>query len=402
MRMSKQEKKELVPALRFPEFRNAGAWKKKPLAPYVEEYSERASSNTELEVYSSTREGLKPQSEYYDGRNLVNDGEYGVVPTGHFVYRHMSDDNVFKFNLNQLGKKIAVSKEYPVFKAVNLDARFLINKLNEGQEFKKFAASQKKGGTRTRLYFKTLCTFESFFPDLEEQQKIADCLTSIDELIIAQTQKLEALKIHKKGLTQQLFPAAGETVPKLRFAEFRDKGEWQLKKVSEFSRITTGNKDTQNKVEFGKYPFFVRSQTIERINSHSFDGEAILTAGDGVGVGKIFHYIDGKFDFHQRVYCIYDFKKNVVGKYFYLYFSARFYNRVMKLSAKNSVDSVRMAMIADMEVAVPSLEEQSKIVECLFSLDELITIQTKKIEALKTHKTGLMRHLFPAMDEVVA
>jgi len=400
--MSKPEKKSLVPALRFPEFRNAGEWKKKPLAPYLEQYSERASSSTELEVYSSTREGLKPQSEYYDGRNLVNDGEYGVVPTGYFVYRHMSDDDVFKFNLNQLGKKIAVSKEYPVFKTVNLDARFLLNKLNEGQEFKKFAVSQKKGGTRTRLYFKTLRTFKSYLPAFEEQQKIADCLTSVDELITAQTQKLDALKTHKKGLMQQLFPAEGETVPKLRFPEFRGKGEWVPRSVSQFAKVTTGAKDTQNKVDGGCYPFFVRSQTVERINTYSYDGEAILTSGDGVGVGKNFHYIRGKFDFHQRVYCIYDFDEGVSGIFFYLYFSEHFGDRVMRLSAKNSVDSVRMAMITEMPVMLPSISEQSRIADCLSSVYELITAQTQKLDTLKTHKKGLMQQLFPAMDEVEA
>src|SRR5690606_26803689 len=98
---------------------------------------------------------------------------------------------------------------------------------------------------------------------------------------------------------------------------------------------------------------FVRSQTIERINSYSFDGEAILTSGDGVGVGKIYHYIIGKFDFHQRVYCIYDFDTVVEGRYIFYYFSEHFYPRVMQLSAKNSVDSVRRAMITEMPIAIP-------------------------------------------------
>ncbi|MGC3980072.1 MAG: restriction endonuclease subunit S [Steroidobacteraceae bacterium] len=188
-------------------------------------------------------------------------------------------------------------------------------------------------------------------------------------------------------------------VPKLRFPEFHGVENWKARVVSQFAKITTGAKDTQNKVESGKYPFFVRSQTVERINSYSYDGEAVLTSGDGVGVGKNFHYIIGKFDFHQRVYCIYDFDKEVSGLFFYLYFSEHFGERVMRMSAKNSVDSVRMAMIAEMLVLLPPLAEQQKIAECLSSVDELLTAQARKVDALKTHKKGLMQQLFPREGE---
>lgn len=146
-------------------------------------------------------------------------------------------------------------------------------------------------------------------------------------------------------------------------------------------KITTGNKNTQDKDENGLYPFYVRSQNIERINSWTFDGEAILTAGDGVGVGKVFHYSIGKIGVHQRVYILSDFKCD--GKYLYQYFSSRFYNRVKRMSAKNSVDSVRMEMIADMPLYLPSVGEQHKIGKLLALLDERISTQNKIIEDLK-------------------
>ncbi|MCD2452794.1 restriction endonuclease subunit S [Methylicorpusculum oleiharenae] len=202
---------ETVPQLRFPEFRDS--WKFKVLGQFLEGYSERVPSSTELTIYSSTREGLKTQKDYYDGRELVNEGEYGVVPNGYFVYRHMSDDAVFKFNINSLENRIAVSKEYPVFKTKGLNAFFLLQKLNNGLDFQEFAIIQKKGGTRTRLYFKTLCSWQTLLPTIQEQQKIANCLSSIDDLISTQTQKLAALKAHKKGLMQQLFPAVDEVQP---------------------------------------------------------------------------------------------------------------------------------------------------------------------------------------------
>ena len=185
-------------------------------------------------------------------------------------------------------------------------------------------------------------------------------------------------------------------IPDLRFPEFEKNGEWVETTIEQVAKVTTGNKDTQNKVENGKYPFFVRSQTVERINSYSFDGEAILTSGDGVGVGKNFHYINGKFDFHQRVYCIYDFLNDVCGEFVFMFFSQHFNERVMKMSAKNSVDSVRMAMITEMPICLPSKNEQQKIASCLSSLDEVIAAHSQKLDLLKNHKKGLMQNLFPS------
>ena len=171
----------------------------------------------------------------------------------------------------------------------------------------------------------------------------------------------------------------------MRFPEFE--GEWKKKKFDQICTIATGNKNTQDKEGDGDYPFFVRSETIERINSYSFDGEAILTAGDGVGVGKIFHYVNGKVGVHQRVYILSDFK--CFGKYAYYYFTSRFYNRVKRMSAKNSVDSVRRDMIAQMSISLPGFDEQSKIARFLSLLDERIATQNKIIEQYKSLINGL-------------
>ena len=178
-------------------------------------------------------------------------------------------------------------------------------------------------------------------------------------------------------------------VPDLRFPEFTD--EWERKKFRDVCNITTGNKNTQDKSNDGIYPFYVRSQIVERINSWTFDGEAILTAGDGVGVGKVFHYSTGKIGVHQRVYILSDFKCD--GKYLYSYFAGHFYNRVKRMSAKNSVDSVRMEMIADMPISLPSTEEQKKIGHLLALLDERIATQTKIIEDLKKLKSAIIENV---------
>ena len=168
--------------------------------------------------------------------------------------------------------------------------------------------------------------------------------------------------------------------------------DWDLKSVEEISDVTTGNKDTQNKSENGKYDFYVRSQKVEKINSYSFDGEAVLTAGDGVGVGKVYHYVNGKFDYHQRVYKISDFK-NIDGKFFFYYFSENFMKIARKYNSKTSVDSVRRHMITEMKIPIPSMIEQKKIVEILSSADEQIEKTEQIIEKTKELKKNLMQQL---------
>ncbi len=179
-------------------------------------------------------------------------------------------------------------------------------------------------------------------------------------------------------------------VPHLRFPEFT--GEWEKCKFRDVCSISTGNKNTQDKIDDGIYPFYVRSQTVERINSWTFDGEAILTAGDGVGVGKVFHHTYGKIGVHQRVYILSDFKCD--ANYLFHFFSSKFYNRVKRMSAKNSVDSVRKEMITDMPLSLPSHQEQVKIGHILSLLDERIATQTKIIDRLQTLIKGINKHVF--------
>lgn len=168
--------------------------------------------------------------------------------------------------------------------------------------------------------------------------------------------------------------------------------DWDVNLIKNICQIKTGDKNTQDRVDSGTYPFFVRSQNVERINSYSFDGEAVLTAGDGE-TGKIFHYINGKFDFHQRVYKMSHFNKRIDGFYFYKYFSNNFYTRIMSMTAKSSVDSVRMEMIANMQILLPKLEEQKQIAVALSDVDGLIESLEKLIAKKRDMKTAAMQQL---------
>ena len=167
--------------------------------------------------------------------------------------------------------------------------------------------------------------------------------------------------------------------------------DWKIGKIIDFANITTGYRDVKDRVNHGKYPFFVRSNDIEKIDLYDFDCEAVLTAGDG-GIGKIFHYINGKFAAHQRVYVINNFRE-IDGKFFYYYFSKNFLYEVQKYTAKSTVDSVRMPMIERMEIPIPSIEEQKSIVFALSSFDEHIKNLGKLIEKKKSMRDGAIENL---------
>lgn len=169
--------------------------------------------------------------------------------------------------------------------------------------------------------------------------------------------------------------------------------DWEVDYIGKQCSITTGKRNTQDSKATGIFPFFVRSQVVERINSYSYDGEAVLTAGDGVGTGKVVHYINGKFDFHQRVYCLSGFAQVLDGYYFYLFFKNRFLARIQQFTAKTSVDSVRLEMISKMPVALPPLSEQKHIAEVMQDIDSLITSLEKLIEKKKLIKQGVMQEL---------
>ena len=193
------------------------------------------------------------------------------------------------------------------------------------------------------------------------------------------------------------FPQKDEKVPKIRFDGFT--GDWEQRKVSELCSISTGKSNTQDKVEEGEYPFYVRSPIIERSTKYLYDEEAVITVGDGVGTGKVFHYVNGKYDLHQRCYRMYGFSDELNAHYFYHTFSKLFYKRVMAMTAKTSVDSVRLEMISDMKIPVPNVEEQRKIGNFLDGIDHLITLHQQKCAALKEFKKYMLQNMFPQKGE---
>ena len=171
--------------------------------------------------------------------------------------------------------------------------------------------------------------------------------------------------------------------------------EWEVNRLKFLCDITTGAKNTEDNEFDGDYPFFVRSQKVEKISTYSCDEEAVLTAGDGVGVGKVFHYVNGKFDFHQRVYKMNNFKK-VLGNYFFQYFQENFKKEIFKGTAKSTVDSIRLHMIQDFPITFGSKKEQKQIIEFLDSqtskIDSKISKNKKLIILLQEKRQATINH----------
>jgi type I restriction enzyme S subunit len=278
-------------------------------------------------------------------------------------------------------------------KEVDANYIFYVTKSNS---FIKQLDQVMMGHAQPSLRVPWLLNFRLIIPKTKtEQTAIATALSDTDALINALDKLIAKKRLIKQGAMQELLTG------KKRLVGFS--GKWGQEKIKNLALITTGTKNTQDKIDDGKYPFFVRSQTIEGINSYSFEGEAVLTAGDGVGTGKIFHYINGKFDFHQRVYKISDFSEQLNGYYFYLYFSNNFYNRIMQMTAKSSVDSVRMEMIADMLISLPpTKEEQTAIAQILSNMDNEIEALEKRRAKTQQIKQGMMQELLTGKTRLIS
>ena len=255
-------------------------------------------------------------------------------------------------------------------------------------------------------------------PESKEQQKIADCLSSVDELITSHTKKHEALKAHKKGLMQQLFPAEGETVPKLRFPEFRNSREWEEKKLKDIAEFYKGKgiskadispNGSQPCIRYGEL-YTVYGEVIDDVISRtdlSPDNMFVSNSGDVI----IPSSGETKIDIATAACVV---QENIVlggdlnvirseqnGIFLSYYLNGALKYEIAKVAQGDTVVHLYKHNLENLDLALPPLpEEQQKIADCLSSVDELITAQAQKIESLKAHKKGLMQQLFPATDEV--
>lgn len=230
-------------------------------------------------------------------------------------------------------------------------------------------------------------------PPLETQRRIADYLdketSEMDALIDEFERLVRELEIRKLLLPDSKTNHQGASVPTVP--------------AKLLTRITTGEGDTQDAIEDGEFPFYVRSDTVRTSDKWTFEGPSVLTSGDGAGVGKIFHFVEGKFRAHQRVYVLRNFTR-VDPKYFYWCFRTNFPRQVEHGGAKATVESVRMNMVADTPIPLPPLDKQREIAEELDlefeRMDTLIEESSRLIENLKARKTALITEVVTGRKEV--
>lgn len=243
---------------------------------------------------------------------------------------------------------------------------------------------------------------EIMLPPLSEQRAIADHLD-------AETAHIDALTEKKKRMIKLLLQrqaelertaVVGATTPSTNAVVTTGNqlipmipATWRLVRARFLCSIETGSSDTDESSATGTYPFFVRSQTPQLSDRFIFDTEAVLTAGDGAGVGKVFHHFRGKFDAHQRVYVLHRFRE-VEARFFYYCFSAYFALAALDGSAKSTVDSVRRHMITEFPVPVPPREEQIRLVNFLDTTrartERLVDLVTKELELLRERRQSLI------------
>ena len=428
------DKQALVPRMRFPEFRGAGEWEAKKISETCR-VTQGGTPDTKISDFwggevqwLTPAEMGKSDSKYITKtvRSITKNGLANCssellplnsviistrAPIGHIAINHapmainqgcrgLVPNSRFDFNFIYYSLEISKSQ---------------LNDLGSGNTFKELSGNVLKG-------------FIFGVPQLAEQQKIADCLSSLDALIAAQSDKLDALKNHKKGLMQQLFPREDETFPRLRFPEFRDAGEWEeikfidvADKKIKWSFIGGpfgSNLKSSDYVDQGiriiqlqnigdaefldDYKIYTTEEKADELLScNIFPGDIILSKmGDPVGRACIVpkncdRYLmcsDGiRLVVNEHLFC----------KYFiYLLINSFHFRELVEKTATGSTRKrIGLDGLKNLPIFVPKLkDEQQKIADCLSSLDALIAAHAEKLDALKTHKKGLMQQLFPVID----
>ncbi|SFJ76333.1 restriction endonuclease subunit S [Brevibacillus centrosporus] len=406
--MSKKEKTALVPKLRFSEFHSNGEWKVSTLNSLAIKITNKNIDCALTRILTnSATDGVVDQSEYFE-REIVtqsNIDNYIIVDEGDYVYnpRISTSAPAGPISKNKLGKGI-MSPLYTVFRFNNSRNDFYEHyfKTNLWNSYLKTVSNTGARHDRISISAENFMKMPLPYPSDEEQQKIADCLSSLDDLITAEDKKLSALKMHKKGLMQKLFPAEGQDLPEWRFPEFRDCDKWVIYPLAEIcqnfdaKRIPIAEKERKK----GSTPYYGASGIVDYIDGFIFDEELLCVSEDGANLiartSPIAFSISGKTWVNNHAHVL-KFENSFTQILVKSYLNSISLSDFLTGMAQPKLNRAKLDIIP---IPLPEEKEQRKIANCLSSLENLITAQAKKIEALKTHKQGLMQGLFPSIKEV--
>lgn len=417
-----------MPALRFLEFQREAGWEIQPLRQLAKLIEDRAGTEKYTLLSVTSGVGLVTQIEKF-GREIAGDQykNYFAIRRGDFAYNKSAtkkDPEGFVALLESYEKAAVPNSIFTCFRLKDernspLFFKHLFSTNIHGNWLRKFITIGARANGSLNIDSNDLLSLPLGVPTSSEQRKIADCLSSLDDLIAAQAKKIESLKAHKKGLMQQLFPAEGETLPILRFPEFENAQGWvktTLGKVATFkkgkgiSKAETSSTGVQPCIRYGElYTHYheiidtvisytnvpsdelVLSQENDVIIPASGETEIdIATAScvlkSGIALGGDLNIIRSKINGVFLSYYLNNAKKQSIAK----------------LAQGISVVHLYSNQLKTLAINIPENSEQKKIADCLSAIDDRVMAQAKKLEALKTQKQGLMQGLFPSMTEAEA
>ena len=410
----------LVPKLRFPEFREAAGWKERPLSDFLSE-SRLPGSKGNVAKKITVKLWGKGVFEKNDAIQGSINTQYFRRKAGQFIYSKLDFLNQAFGIVPPSLDNFESTVDLPCFDfAEGLNSVFLLEYVKRSDFYERLGETADGSRKARRIQAETFLSFPVALPTPAEQQKIAECLSSVDELIAAQARKLGALKTHKKGLMQQLFPREGETQPRLRFPEFQNAGEWVEDKLENLAKRGSGHTPNKAKEEYYnggiKWVSLADSKRLDNglisettiviseqgINKSSAvlhpAGSVILSRDAGVGKSAV---MSESMAVSQH-FIVWTCDKGRLSNWF-LYYILQIKKPVFENVASGStIKTIGLPFFKELRINVPSVPEQQRIADCLTSLDDLIAAQTQKHEALKTHKKGLMQQLFPSPDAAIS
>lgn len=362
-------------------------------------------------------DGIVPMEERLVAADI---SRYKLVRNNWFAYNPMRL-NIGSIARHQGDSDVLVSPDYVVFRClerstpVTLHPEYL-DHFRSSRQWDAFVNEAGDGGVRVRIYYRDLSQLRLILPDVAEQQKIANCLGSLDGVIAAEGRKLEALRQHKQGLMQQLFPQPGETKPHLRFREFHNAGEWEEKKLDDLAKRGSGHTPNKSKPEYynGGMKWVSLADSTRLDNGLIFEtaieiseegiknssavlhpaGSVILSRDAGVGKSAV---INSPMAVSQH-FIVWICMPTKLSNWFLYYQLQRLKPLFEQIATGSTIKTIGLPFFKAMRVTVPRLAEQQRIAECLRSLDDTLAAQTRKLEDLTTHKQGLLQQLFPSLE----
>ncbi len=397
--------KKLTPQLRFKEFKNSGEWEEKKLGDISSIVKEKLGKNNYTLLSITAGHGLVSQLEKF-GKEIAGSSyeNYIVIHKNDFAYNKSATKDYQSGYVALLQTYDVAAVPNSIFLCFRVDETilnvFFLEQLFKFNYHDKYLRKLIQIGARAHgslnISNKDFFSMPIPIPPLKEQQKIADFLSSVDELIMLEKIKLEKLKEYKKGLLQNLFPKENQKVPDLRFSDFKNSGDWEEKKLGDIVDILDNLRQPIAKYKRvqGRYPYYGANGIMDYINNYIFDGTYLLIGEDGSVINKnnspVMHIATGKFWVNNHTHVVQE--KNKLYNLFFIYYTL--HNADIEGFVKGIPPKLNQENLRQLSVMTTNIEEQRKIANFMLLVDELIIEQIKTIEMLQEYKKGLLQQVF--------